>query len=117
MDLDILHQYCMQKLGAEACFPFDQTTLVFKVFGKMFALVDADTFESINLKCDPERAMDLRERYSAVQPGFHMNHKHWNTISFHTDLADAHIFELIDHSYQLVYSGLPKKIRDENPLG
>jgi predicted DNA-binding protein (MmcQ/YjbR family) len=117
MDLDILHQYCMQKLGAEACFPFDQTTLVFKVFGKMFALVDADTFESINLKCDPERAIDLCERYSAVQPGFHMNHKHWNTISFHTDLADAHIFELIDHSYQLVYSGLPKKIRDENPLG
>ncbi|MEY3592321.1 MAG: hypothetical protein RLZZ38_1297 [Bacteroidota bacterium] len=117
MDLDILHQYCMQKLGAEACFPFDQTTLVFKVFGKMFALVDADTFESINLKCHPERAIDLRERYSAVQPGFHMNHKHWNTISFHTDLADAHIFELIDHSYQLVYSGLPKKIRDENPLG
>ncbi|MFM8597296.1 MAG: MmcQ/YjbR family DNA-binding protein [Flavobacteriales bacterium] len=117
MDLEVLHQYCMQKLGASESFPFDQQTLVFKVFGKMFALVDVDDFTSINLKCDPERAIDLRERYAAVKHGFHMNHKHWNTIVFHEDVSDSLILELIDHSYQLVYQGLPKKVRDENPLG
>jgi predicted DNA-binding protein (MmcQ/YjbR family) len=106
----------MQKLGTEACFPFDQSTLVFKVFGKMFALVDIDSFDGINLKCDPERSLELRERYMAIEGGFHMNHKHWNTIHFNQDVSDLLLFELIDHSYLLVYQGLPKKIRDENPL-
>lgn len=116
MNLEVLHQHCMQKLGVEEGFPFDQKTLVFKVFGKMFALVDVDDFTSINLKCDPEKSLDLRERYHAVKPGFHMNHKHWNTIAFNEDVSDAHLFELIDHSYQLVYNGLSKKFRNENPL-
>ena len=116
MDLEVLHQHCMQKLGATESFPFDQQTLVFKVFGKMFALVDVEDFSSINLKCDPELAIDLRERYAAVEPGFHMNHKHWNTIRFHEDVPDSLIFDLIDHSFELVYQGLPKKVRDENPL-
>lgn len=117
MTLDSLHQYCMQKQGVEPCFPFDQTTLVFKVYGKMFALVDVDLFDSINLKCDPEKAIELRESYMAIEGGFHMNHKHWNTIHFNQDVSDQLLFELIDHSYLLVYQGLPKKFRNENPLG
>ncbi|MEN9698970.1 MAG: hypothetical protein RLZZ301_168 [Bacteroidota bacterium] len=116
MDIEALHHYCLQKQGATDGFPFDQKTLVFKVYGKMFALVDVDDFDSINLKCDPERALELREHYAAIKGGFHMNHKHWNTIEFNNDVDDRLLKELIDHSYELVYKGLPKKVRDENPL-
>jgi predicted DNA-binding protein (MmcQ/YjbR family) len=82
----------------------------------MFALVDVEDCTSINLKCDPDYAIELREQYTAVQPGFHMSHKHWNTIQFNNDVNDLLLKELIDHSYHLVYKGLPKKVRDENPL-
>jgi predicted DNA-binding protein (MmcQ/YjbR family) len=82
----------------------------------MFALVDVEECTSINLKCDPDYAIELREQYTAVQPGFHMSHKHWNTIQFNNDVNDLLLKKLIDHSYQLVYKGLPKKVRDENPL-
>ena len=81
----------------------------------MFALIDVDTPDSINLKCNPERAQVLREQYSAVRPGFHMNHKHWNTVLLNQDVDNQLIKELIDHSYELVYSGLPKKVKDANP--
>ena len=117
MNIEELHLFCIQKVGATDCFPFDNKTLVFKVFGKMFALVDVEDFDSINLKCDPDYALELRERYAAIIPGFHMNQKHWNTIQFFNDVDDQLLKELIDHSYQLVYKGLPKKVRDENPLG
>jgi predicted DNA-binding protein (MmcQ/YjbR family) len=116
MDIEELHHYCSLKQGSTECFPFDNRTLVFKVYGKIFALVDIEDFTSVNLKCEPDYALDLRERYTAVQPGFHMSHKHWNTIQFHNDVDDLLLKELIDHSYQLVYKGLPKKVRDENPL-
>jgi len=116
MFLDDLRNHCIQKPGVSEGFPFDQKTLVFKVFGKMFALMDVEIFESINLKCDPEWAIELRERFHAVLPGFHMNKKHWNTVSLFEDVNDKLLLELVDQSYHLVYASLPKKIRDENPL-
>lgn len=116
MYIDNLRNYCLTKNGVTEAFPFDQSTLVFKVFGKMFALIDVDDFKGINLKCDPERSIELREAYHAITGGYHMNKKHWNTVSFNLDVSDTLIFELIDHSYELVYFSLPKKLRDENPI-
>lgn len=116
MYLDDLRNHCLQKTGVSEGFPFDKNTLVFKVFGKMFALTDVDVFDSINLKCDPEKAIDLRERFHGIQPGYHMNKKHWNTVALMNDVSDQLLFELIDHSYLLVYNSLPKKVRNENPL-
>jgi predicted DNA-binding protein (MmcQ/YjbR family) len=116
MFLDDLRNHCIQKPGVSEGFPFDQKTLVFKVFGKMFALMDVEIFESVNLKCDPEWAIELRERFQAVRPGFHMNKKHWNTVTLFEDVNDKLLLELVDQSYHLVYASLPKKIRDENPL-
>lgn len=116
MFLDDLRSHCIQKPGASEGLPFDEKTLVFKVFGKMFALMDVEIFDSVNLKCDPEWAIELRERFQAVRPGFHMNNKHWNTVTLTDDINDKFLLELVDHSYHLVYAGLSKKIRDENPL-
>lgn len=113
MFLEELRTYCLQKTGVSEGFPFDQSTLVFKVFGKMFALMDVEDFESVNLKCDPEKAIELRERFQAIQPGFHMNKKHWNTVCLHEDVDDGLLLELVDHSYNLVFASLPKKWRDE----
>lgn len=101
----------MSKKGVTEEFPFDSNTLVFKVMGKMFALTDVDNFESINLKCDPERAILLRDEYEAVQPGYHMNKKHWNTVLIDGRVGDRLIKEWIDHSYELVVQSLPRKIR------
>ena len=112
MDIEKIWKYCSQKNGVSESFPFNETTLVFKVVDKMFALFDVENFQSINLKCDPEKALELRERYSGILPGYHMNKKHWNTISVNEDVSDALTFELIDHSYHLVYKSLPKKLRD-----
>jgi predicted DNA-binding protein (MmcQ/YjbR family) len=115
MFLEELRSYCLQKKGVSEGFPFDQNTLVFKVFGKLFALMDVESFDGVNLKCDPERAIELRERYHAVQAGYHMNKKHWNTVRLFEDVDDSFLLELVDHSYDLVYNSLPKKVRDENP--
>jgi predicted DNA-binding protein (MmcQ/YjbR family) len=115
MFLEELRSYCLQKKGVSEGFPFDQNTLVFKVFGKLFALMDVESFDDVNLKCDPERAIELRERYHAVQAGYHMNKKHWNTVRLFEDVDDSLLLELVDHSYDLVYNSLPKKVRDENP--
>jgi len=93
--------------------PFDNQTLVFRVMGKMFAVTNIDNFESINLKCNPEVAIELRDKYDAVIPGYHMNKKHWNTVKINADVKDDLIFEWIDSSYQLVISGLPKKIKQQ----
>jgi len=112
MDIEKICKYCSQKNGVSESFPFNETTLVFKVVDKMFALFDVENFQSINLKCDPEKALELREQYSGILPGYHMNKKHWNTISINEDVSDALIFELIDHSYTLIYKSIPKKVRD-----
>ncbi len=112
MDIEKIWKYCSQKNGVSESFPFNETTLVFKVGGKIFALFDVDSFQSINLKCDPEKSIELREKYSCIVPGYHMNKKHWNTVSVNEDISDVLIYELIDHSYHLVYKSLSKKVRD-----
>lgn len=116
MFLDDLRNHCIEKPGVTEGFPFDKSTLVFKVFGKMFALLDVDSFESINLKCEPEKAIELRESHQGIQPGYHMNKTHWNTVLLNDDVTDELLVELIDHSYELVYASLPKKVRNENPI-
>lgn len=113
MHLDELIHFCFQLPGATETFPFDKRTLVIKVQGKMFALVDVEDPTGINLKCDPERAIELRERYDGIQPGYHMNKTHWNTVSLLGQVDDSLIKELIVHSYDLIVSSLPKKLRDE----
>ena len=113
MDIEALRNYCLAKPGTTESFPFDETTLVFKVMGKMFALTDLIENRSVNLKCDPEKAIQLRERYDAVQPGFHMSKNLWNTVNYDGIPDDKLIFEWIDHSYEQVVKGLPKKIRNQ----
>ncbi len=114
MDIEYLRDYCLSKGAVSEEFPFDDTTLVFKVMGKMFALCPlAKDPLRINLKCDPERAEELRESYDSIEPGFHMNKKHWNTLYLEGDVSDKMVLELIDHSYELVVSKFSKKLRME----
>ena len=113
MNIEEFRSFCLQKYGVTEELPFDENTLVFKVKGKIFAIIDVDLFESVNLKCDPQEAIKLREKYGAVQPGYHMNKKHWNTINFDGSLSDREIFHWVNHSYDLVVSKLPKKVRIE----
>ncbi len=109
MDLEKLRNYCMAKKGVTEDFPFDESTLVFRVMNKMFCLTDAYSGATCNLKCDPERAIELRETYEEIIPGYHMSKKHWNTINLKGTLPDNFIKELIDTSYWLVVKSLPKK--------
>lgn len=115
MNIEAFRGYCLAKKGTEECFPFDEVTLVFKVMGKMFAITGLDDEEfKVNLKCDPERAIALREQYPEdVLAGWHMSKKHWNTVLFESDLDDSFLKELIDHSYDLVVSKLTKKLKAE----
>lgn len=107
-----VYDYCMAKPGTEETYPFNETTLVFKVGGKMYALMSDENMPvRINLKCDPERALELRERYDVVLPGYHMNKQHWNTVVLNGTLSQEEIAELIDHSYDLIKASLPKKIQ------
>lgn len=114
MDPETLRDYCLAKPGTTEDFPFDEDTLTFKVMGKMFALISLERQPmAVNLKCDPERALDLRDAYHSVQPGYHMNKRHWNTIALEGDLPTARLKELIDHSYELVVSKLRRAERDQ----
>ncbi|MBN3035540.1 MAG: MmcQ/YjbR family DNA-binding protein [Bacteroidales bacterium] len=113
MNIEDFREYCLSLKGVMESFPFDDTTLVFKVRGRMFALTDLDGPFSINLKCDPDRAVSFRERYPCVHPGYHMNKKHWNTIMIDGSISDQELREWILHSYRLVTDNLPKKIREE----
>ena len=117
MNLETFYEYCLSKKGASEHFPFDDVTLVFKVGGKMFALSSLLQWEknepSVNLKCDPERAQELRAEYDAIKPGFHMSKVHWNTIDLNENLSNTLVKELIDHSYELVFKSLTKKIQNE----
>lgn len=112
MHIEAFYTYCSELPGTTEDFPFDENTLVFKVMGKMYALTDVDSFESINLKCDPVRALELRSAYEEIEPGYHMNKKHWNTVSTIGSLSDEQIFELILHSYLLVVQNLPKQLQN-----
>ncbi len=113
MNIEEYRDYCVAKKGVTEAFPFDETTLVFKVMGKMFALTGVDSFEYINLKCDPENAVELREQYNGVKPGYHMSKKHWNSVYLNSDVSDRMIYDLIDDSYQLVEKSLTKKLQAE----
>lgn len=113
MDIESYRLYCISKPGISEEFPFDENTLVFKVMGKMFALTNVEEFTSINLKCDPENAIKIREEYEGVRPGYHMNKKHWNTVVMDGSVPDDKIREWIDHSYELVVAGLSGKLKRE----
>ncbi len=113
MDIEEYREYCIAKTGVSEAFPFDEKVLVFKVMGKMFALCDVNGFVSINLKCDPELAIALREEYEGVTGGYHMSKKHWNSVEMDGSI-DAHLIKKwIDHSYDLVVEGLTKKLKEE----
>lgn len=114
MNIETLRNYCLSKNRATECFPFDQSTLVFKVMNKMFALTDIDEIDlRIIIKCDPEEAIALREKYKFVEPGYHMNKKHWNLIKISHDVPDKLIEQWIDQSYNLVVKCLTKKQQAE----
>ena len=108
MNIEAFRDYCLAKPGVSEETPFGPDTLVFKVGGKIFALTDIETFASVNLKCDPIRAIQLREDYEAIKPGYHMNKKHWNTVMVNSQVPHPLFIELVDHSYNLVYAGLSK---------
>jgi predicted DNA-binding protein (MmcQ/YjbR family) len=102
MNIETLREHCISQENVTESFPFGDDTLVFKADGKIFALVNLDGDLSINLKCDPALAIDLRERYSSVTPGYHMNKKHWNTVMLDGSVPDKEVFSWIDHSYDLI---------------
>jgi predicted DNA-binding protein (MmcQ/YjbR family) len=113
MNIEEFRDYCLSLKGVEEKFPFGENVLVFYVGGKMFCLTDVELFDTINVKCDPDKAVILREKYADVVPGYHMNKKHWNSISVNGSIPDKLIKEWIRDSYQLVIKGLPKKMRAE----
>ena len=112
MDLAELREYCLTKPDATEGTPFGPDVLVFKVSGKMFALAGLDEVPTtVNLKCDPDLALDLRDRYEQVRPGYHMNKKHWNTVEIDGGVPAVELRRMIDHSYELVVKSLPKAVR------
>lgn len=114
MNVEEFRDYCLSKKAVTESFPFNETTLVFKVMGKIFAITDLDAEEfKVNLKCDPDRAIELREQYPGqIIPGWHMNKQHWNTVFFENGLDKKLLIELIDQSYDLIVSKLPKKDKE-----
>jgi predicted DNA-binding protein (MmcQ/YjbR family) len=117
MNIEQLREYCLNKKGVTEDFPFDADTLVFKVLGKIFALFPLEKWEKgegwVNLKCDPEYALQLRAEQSSIIPGWHMNKKHWNSVLIYKgELQPKFILQLIDHSYEMVLKSVPKKLRD-----
>ena len=112
MNAESFRDYCLALPHCTELLPFDEVTLCFKInHTKIFAILPLDTPTKVNLKCDPIKAVELRECFNAVEPGFHMNKKHWNTVSFNDDLSDETLIELIDHSYELVWNSLPNKMK------
>jgi len=113
MSIDDIREYCLAKAAVEETLPFGPDTLVFKVAGKMFLLTALDALEpSFNAKCDPEMVEELRDKYSCVLPGYHMNKKHWNTIMIDGSVSNKQLKTWIDDSYNLVVAGLSKKTRE-----
>ncbi len=115
MDIETFRDYCLAKKGVTECFPFDEHTLVFKVMGKMFALSGLERIPAqANLKCDPDRSVELRAAYDGlILPGYHMNKLQWNTVVLEGNIPNDLLRELIDHSYELVVAGLTKKLKAE----
>ncbi|MCB0506684.1 MAG: MmcQ/YjbR family DNA-binding protein [Bacteroidetes bacterium] len=114
MNFEKIRAYCLQKKAVTEGFPFDENTIVFKVMGKMFLLMDINEIEiSVNLKCNPELAIALREKYESVQPGYHMNKQLWNTVYYTGEFPEREFWEMIDHSYDEVVQKLSKKTQQE----
>jgi predicted DNA-binding protein (MmcQ/YjbR family) len=112
VQIDSFRDYCLKKPGTTESSPFGPEHIVFKVGGKMYALLALDEVPpTANLKCDPDRALELRDRYEDVQPGYHMNKRHWNTVGIAGGVPDAEVRAMIDHSYALVVASLPKQAR------
>jgi predicted DNA-binding protein (MmcQ/YjbR family) len=118
MDPVEFREYCLGKPNTTEGMPFGETVLVFKVAGKMFALMSLDEVPATaNLKCDPDLALELRDRYEQVRPGYHMNKRHWNTVEIDSGIPEAELGRMIDHSYDLVVQGLPKSVEAAVPTG
>ncbi|TRZ50692.1 MmcQ/YjbR family DNA-binding protein [bacterium] len=113
MDIEFFREYALKKKGTTDGFPFGESVLVFKVMGKMFMLMNFETPFQISLKCEPELAVELRERYQAVEPAFHMNKTHWNTVTIDGSVPMKEILGMIDHSYDLVTKSLTKKLKQK----
>lgn len=113
MNIEQVREYCLSKRGVTEELPFDEESPVYKVMGKIFLIASLTPPFSINIKCDPEKAVDLRERYPAVTPGYHMDKRHWNTVEIEGTIRNSLIEEWIDHSYELVVKGLKKSLREE----
>ncbi|MEO6149419.1 MAG: MmcQ/YjbR family DNA-binding protein [Mucilaginibacter sp.] len=113
MNVEELRDYCLEKPGVTEGFPFGEDTLVFKVGEKLFLLTGLEQGDRFNVKCDPELAIDLRERHPEVKPGYHMNKAHWNTVFMNGSLTRKQLHEMIDHSYDLIFKSLPKKLQAE----
>lgn len=113
MNVESAREYCLSKKAVTECLPFDEYSLVMKVMDKMFALIHLEKADSIALKCDPEYAIELRERYSAIEGAYHFNKKYWNQIRFDSDADDQLIKQMIDHSYEEVLKKFTKKLRTE----
>lgn len=114
MNIEELRNYCLSKPGVEETLPFGPDTLVYKAGGKVFLLTGLDTEQlRFNVKCDPDKAIELREEFPCVLPGYHMNKKHWNTIVVDGSVSSRQLKEWIDHSYELIVNSLSKKLRDE----
>jgi predicted DNA-binding protein (MmcQ/YjbR family) len=112
VDLESFREYCLSKPGVREGTPFGEDVLVFKVGGKIFALAALDEVPATaNLKCDPDLALELRDRYEQVRPGYHMNKKHWNTVEIENGIPESEMRKMIDHSYELVRRSLPKAQR------
>lgn len=116
MNIEHLLDHCMAKKGVDETFPFGPDTLVFKVMGKVFALISLSNPNQVNLKCNPEKAIDYRANFMAVFPAFHMNKSHWNTVQFNEDVSDSLILEMVNDSYNLVVDSLTKKLKMELDL-
>ncbi|NDV66476.1 MmcQ/YjbR family DNA-binding protein [Bacteroides sp. 224] len=113
MNIETAREYCLSKKGTTESFPFDDTSLVIKVMDKMFALIDLESANKLSLKCDPEYAIELREKYNAIEGAYHFNKKYWNQVSFNSDADDALIKSLIDHSYEEVIKKFTRKLKQE----
>ena len=107
MNIEEYREYCLSKPGVTEGFPFGPDTLVLRVGGKIFTIAGMENFERVNLKCNPERALELREEFSGIIPGYHMNKQHWNTVYVNGSVPQKLVRELIDHSYDLVFKSLP----------
>ena len=113
MTLEFFRDFCLALPSATEDTPFGPDTLCFRVGGKIFAILGIEEFAYVNLKCDPERSVELRERYPGITPGYHMNKKWWNSVSVLGNVPDSLVLELAEHSYELVLSSLPKKLQSE----